>query len=365
MSTDIRLSWPCPHLTIEEVVSLGEDNRSLDTRQPVAGSGTVRILVNDELFIPQTGWYSAAQLYSSIAGPYDLIGNENELSIETSAGLFSIALSISGTSRWTTARVIQALKANGFDIGLLESINSRLVISDSNNVGTKSFVKISGTAASALGFGTTGNNRQRQARGQKVYPAWRLHVRDDDIVNRFPRFDERIKNAPIFKVTYTVPVNRCLRCKATHFENDYRFTNTGAVILIDNEDLLYQATLKVILTDKGSNPYHPGYGTSITSRIGSKALSSTAAIVSDEIRRALTNYQKLQQEQGQYQVVTPKERLYSLLDINVAPHKEDPTTFLADVVVQNASGEPINLSIVFTVPGVVALMGSNGLIIGS
>jgi hypothetical protein len=38
---------------------------------------------------------------------------------------------------------------------------------------------------------------------------------------------------------------------------------------------------------------------------------------------------------------------------------------MIDVTVQNASAEPIELTIVFTVPSVVALMGSNGLTLGT
>ena len=58
MSRDFQLSWPCPHMTMEEVVALGSNRRSLPTRQPVAGSGTVRILVNNDIFIPQAGLFS-------------------------------------------------------------------------------------------------------------------------------------------------------------------------------------------------------------------------------------------------------------------------------------------------------------------
>ncbi|MDP6495908.1 MAG: hypothetical protein QGI09_10950, partial [Dehalococcoidia bacterium] len=44
---------------------------------------------------------------------------------------------------------------------------------------------------------------------------------------------------------------------------------------------------------------------------------------------------------------------------------EDPTTFLVNVLVQNASATPIKLSIVYTAPGATALGGSNGLMLGA
>jgi phage baseplate assembly protein W len=164
-------------------------------------------------------------------------------------------------------------------------------------------------------------------------------------------------------VTYSVPPHRCLRCGGTYVENDYRFDETGQGILIENEDLLYQACLKILLTDRGSNAYHPWYGTSIRSRIGTKALGGVASLISEDVRQALSKLQALQQSQATFQQVTYKERLYSVLSVQVLPHSQEQTTFLVDVTVQNASNEPIELSIVFTVPEVVALMGGNGLLL--
>jgi hypothetical protein len=366
MSRDLQLAWSCPHLTVEEVVQLGADRRSLGTRQPVAGAGTVRILVNDTFTVPPEGVQSKAQLFSTDPGPYDLVENEDVITITTSGGTFTLALGVTGNVRWKTELIIQKLLSAEFNIGTLSSKNSHLVIEDSNTIGVDSFVKVTGTAAEALGFGADGvSERQRQARGRVVFPGWCLEVRTDDITNRFPKFNSVVRGNPVFKVTYTVPPSRCLRCGANEVENDYRFDNTGQALLVDDEDLLYQACLKMVLTDKGSNPFHPWYGTSIRSRIGSKALSSTAALISDEVRKGLTLLQRIQVEQSELQVVTPKERLYRLLDVSVAPHVQDPTTFLVGVTVQNASGEPINLSIVYAVPGVVSLMGSNGLLIGT
>jgi len=62
--------------------------------------------------------------------------------------------------------------------------------------------------------------------------------------------------------------------------------------------------------------------------------------------------------------VSLKERLYSVLAVEVLQHKNDPTTFLVDVVVTNGTGVPVSLSIVFAVPGAVALAGTNNLTLG-
>jgi phage baseplate assembly protein W len=277
--------------------------------------------------------------------------------------------------------VVRRLLEANISVALPENINGHLALSDLSTVGPDSYVRVRGSAVSALGFGDTCNDsRQRGARGRKLYPGWRLEPRPASVIrgfpgadelfpadptDRYPKFVERIRGNPVFKVTYTVPGRSCLRCGGTFIENDYRFDSTGQALVIENEDLLYQAALKILLTDRGSNPYHDWYGSTIRSRIGSKALAGVAAQISEDVRRTLVNMQTVQQDQAQFQQVTARERLYNILQVRTAPHVQDPTTFLVDVTVQNASSEPIALSIVFSVPEVVALLGSNGLFLGT
>jgi phage baseplate assembly protein W len=135
--------------------------------------------------------------------------------------------------------------------------------------------------------------------------------------------------------------------------------------MLKDENLLYQAALKIILTDRGSNPYQKWYGTQLRSRIGSKVLAGVATVISEDVRQALARFQSLQESQSKYQKVSYKERLYSVLAVNVKPHVQDNTAFLVEVIVQNASGEPVNITTIFTVPSVVALMGQNGLMLGN
>lgn len=369
MSLDFQLAWPCPHLTVEEVVPLGTDRMSLDTRQPVAASGLVRILANDEVFIPPGGFFSAAQIAGVVSGPFDILANENTLTIESSGGTETLTFPVSGSlSRLTTDKVVKRFEATGIQNVLAENVGGFLTLTDRQRVGPSSFIRVRGTAATALGFGapdTSWAGRPWGVQGRQVYPGWNLYLRPDEITNRFPRFNSPLKTNPTLKVTYAVPVSRCLRCRATYVENDLRFDPAGNTITIQNEDLLYQAALKILLTDLGSNPFHSWYGTTIRSRIGSKVLSGVSSVLSEDVRRALARMQNLQTQQAKYQTVTFKERLYSVLGVDVRQHQQDPTTFLIDVMVQNASGEPVALNIVFTVPEVVALMGSNGLMLGT
>jgi hypothetical protein len=376
MSIEFQLAWPCPHLTVEEVVPLGVDRVSLDPRQPIAAAGQVRILVNDDFFIPRGGLYSAAMLYSSVSGPYDLQVGVDSFTVETSEGTATLSFGVTSSVpliRLTTDQVIQRIQRASWTHVEARNENGYLVLVDPSQVGPAAYVKVSGSAAASLGFGQpclpgqpgSSNGRQRAAFGREVYPGWDLYLRPDTITNRAIQFRAKLKTNPMLKVTYSVPVQRCLRCQSTFAENDYRFDASGNMIIIQNEDLLYQAALKILMTDRGSNSFFPWYGTTLRERIGSKALSGVASVLNEDVRKSLSRMQALQTEQAKYQQMSFKERIYAVLSVDVKRHVQDPTTFMIRVVVQNASGQPIDLKIVFTVPEVVALMGSNGLMLGT
>lgn len=368
MSTEFALAWDCPHLTIEERVSLALDRRMLQPTQPIASGSTVRVFANDEI-IPQGGLLSVAQVRSSLSGPFSLPVGYRTLTVETSQGVASLDLVLSTGRLPADQVVLQVRQSEAFSVLGLGALaeNGFLCFSDEANLGLQSYVRISGSAAEALGFGNPafGNARQYAARGRVVYPGWHLVVGEGPRALRIPRFDAPIKGNPSIKLTYSVPSSACRRCGGTQVENDMRSDVTGQSILIRNEDLLYQAVMKALLTVKGSNPYYPWYGTRIQDRIGSKNLGGISAAISEDIRRTLSKLQELQKGQGEVQIVTAKERLYSIQAVRVLPHAQDRTTVLVDVDVQNASGEPISLSIVYATAGVVALMGSNGLSLGT
>lgn len=366
MSLEFQLAWPCPHQTFEEVVTLSsEDRRSLPVRQPVASASQVVISAN-ETPVPQSGLLSAALLTSSVSGPFDVIPEEDTFVVTTSGGTATLTFGYNSLTRLNTDQVVKhTQRAKWSHVEVLND-GGYLTLVDNNKVGPEAFVRVEGSAAASLGFGQPHvSNRPRVAYGQEVYPGWSLYLRPDSITNRFPRFNKPIKSNPVFKVSYSAPVQRCLRCRASFVENDFRYDAGGHMLLIQNEDLLYQAALKILLTDRGSNPFFPTYGTTIRNRIGSKALAGVASVLNEDVRRALAQVQAYQAEQAKYQKVTFKERLHAILGVQVKRHNEDPSTFLIEVLVQNASAEPINLNIVFTVPEVVALMGSNGLMLGT
>lgn len=147
-------------------------------------------------------------------------------------------------------------------------------------------------------------------------------------------------------------------------ENDYRFNKTGDIVTIDNENLLYQACLKMVLTQKGSNPYHPAYGSMIMEKIGRKRMGAAALLIKEDVQNALAKVQNLQTGQRKFQTVTNGELLYSVLEVTVN-EGNDPTSFVVNVVVQNASGKRVPVTIAYSAPGAVALAGSTGESLGS
>jgi len=350
MSFDVQLAHTCPHLTLEEPTLLGADRRSLVTSQPCVLSGAVRVWANGEHQIPQGGLHSFATLHGSVSGPFNITAATGTLTINTSMATVTVTCPVG--VRVTATRVVAAITAATVP-SVLRATNEggHIVLVDTARVGVAGWVRVSGTAASAVGFGV-----QRAVRGRQVYPGWQMHETSVEgfSVSRFPRFVSTVRNGTRFTVSYTAPRELCKRCQASAIENDYRHTADGTIAMVGDENLLQQLCLKVILTALGSNPYYTWYGSSITKRIGTKALGQVQALLREDVLNALQVAQRLQKAQAQYQQVTAKERLYAIRSVAVYPHRLDPTTFLVEADVQNASSETVNLSVVFTVPGVSA-----------
>jgi len=372
LSLEIRAGWPCSHMVQEEPVTLGADRRSIRTRAPVAGAGSVLVLANDSQYIPAGGLHSSATLVSSSAAPYQIrrctgtVGPDGNLfTVTTSKGTASVRLTVG--ERVPLAQVQRDIRlvASAWDLVVASDENGSLKLVDRQVAGTQSFIRVAGLGATSLGFLQTG------ARGAEVYPPWDLvarqdvypTVRTDGVVlvpARYPQFSSPLRGNPNFKVTYTAMPERCPRCMGTYVENDYRFDTEGKLFTVQNEDLLYQACLKAILTVQGSNPYHPRYGSKMTTRIGRKIAGASASLIREDVTNALRQVQATQQSQSKYQTVRNRERLYSVDNVDVRTSADDPTLFYVDVVVRNASGQPVRISTVFTVPGTIALAGSNG-----
>lgn len=362
MSFDIQLAHPCPHRSVEEKVSFEQDRRVVTTSQPVASGSTLSVYANDTL-IPRGGLYSPASLKSRIAGPFHIPKYENKLIISSTEDYIEIDLPISTiNSRLTVEKLVFEIRKKAKSV-LAEVENGYLVLTDLSTIGQNSVVQVLGTAKDKLGY-----DRQNTARGREVYPGWDLY-KPPNLINSFDGitlyrgivFRSPIRSNPFLRISYNTYRERCKRCQSSNIENDYRFSSSGNILVIENENLLYQSAVKVLLTDKGSNPFFKGYGTNLRSRIGSKVVGFVSESISREVRSSLAKFQKYQADQAKYQEVSLRERLYSVTSVEVFQVEGDPTTFIIDVVVQTAGGSPIQLDVVFTTPGTVGRLVKDGI----
>lgn len=372
MSFDFQLAHACPHLTIEEEVPLGPDRRELRTRQPVASSSRIRITANDDVTIPQGGLLSRAALSGSSSGPFRIVKNENLLTVSNRAEtLVDFALPVG--PRVETGRIVELLNAafRNNDVSI-QAVNSGgyLGLVDLLDRGPRSQVRVDGSAKESVGF-----VHQVRAKGRTVYPGWEFAERTSistdpsatairQIPTRFPKFVRPVRGNPVFKVSYATFQQYCRRCQGFGIENDWRIRAGGDPKTIENEDLLNQDVLKVLSTVKNSNPFHPEYGTTLLTRIGTKALGAGASSINEDVINALSVFQRLQGFAGKYQEITPRQRLASVLSINTTPSEFDPTVFEAVIVAANAANVPVVITTVFAAPGTAALAGTNGLSLG-
>ena len=374
MSLEIQIGFPCPHCIIEEVGQLDTDNRTVLVSSPIASLTSTIVLINNELYVPQQGLYSQAFLSSGKQGPYNietctgLIGpNGNLLVVETPLGKVEIRLPQG--KRLSLLEIQKFLRLSPlYDYVNVTEYNGALALEEKHKLGEESFIRVSGQGASSLGFVQMG------ARGKLLYPGWDL-IKDDTIIpfqmnprqvsTKKLRFKAPLENNPSIKLSYTTQPSVCVRCKGTYVENDYRFDPQGEVLTIQNENLLIQACIKMVLTEKGSNQFQLGYGTDVMKRMGRKVVSDVAQDLKEDIIKGLQKLQKIQNKQRQFQTVTSKEFLYSIDAVEVYPDEFDPTKYFISVTLRNGSNEPVSISITYTAPGAIALAGSNGLTLGT
>jgi len=365
MSRDVQLAFPCSHVIGEERVALGADRRTLYTSKPISGATLLRVVADDTYPVsPFTGFVTTATVKSYRREPYRVTQANRTLTLTTQLGTATVNLTPGYLS---AAQVIAAINAVASRLVVLTSPNGYVTVADAGDPGASSRVQLSGTALEALGF-----DEQSGDKGKLVIPPWRLYSRSVvnpqdavDSLGYFIRFDAPVKSGMYFTVTYPVAQNLCLRCLTTGVENDYRFDSQGAVMMVADENLLYQSILKVILTEIRSNIYYPWYGSSLSSRIGSKVLGGTATGIRQSVASALTMFQNLQNSLSRYQRITAKERLFAVDGIGVTQSPNDPTVFFIEVNVRNYASEPVNIDIVYTAPGTYALPGTNQLSLGS
>lgn len=131
---------------------------------------------------------------------------------------------------------------------------------------------------------------------------------------------------------------------------DLKIVNGGLVLekgdlktVVDSEKLI-QDILKIALTEAGSNPEHPWYGSYLSQAMIGSTLDEKVVINlgKDQLKKALDNLIKLQELQTQtYQVVTPDEMLGVVLDISIGKDAIDPRIFRVRIICRSKGLKPI------------------------
>lgn len=120
--------------------------------------------------------------------------------------------------------------------------------------------------------------------------------------------------------------------------------NQGALQTVRDSEKLIQDILKICLTDVGSNPLHPSYGSFLSrSIIGNPSQTSVIVqVATSQINSCLTNLQQLQQLQiKSFQKVSADEQLAAILGISVVRSAFDPRLYNIKIKCMTKGFQPI------------------------
>lgn len=348
MSYDRQLDQVCPHIVVDEALFVSpDDRRSVRPLQPISSIDTVKVWLNGAQEIPSFGALLPASSSGSKIGPFNITTDVNDKFI------FTVDQGAPQTITVPASKLLSAEKLADFlsraAKGLQFSVSKGRITfrTASEGPGASLFVSSASTLANTLGI-----QSNREYRGRMTAPGWTL-VSDpltlSDRPARLVVFDEPLKSMNSWvELTYGTAKQDCRRCLGTGIENDWRYGRTGEVAQVRDEALLLQDVQKLFFTVLGSNPFHVWYGTSITEMIGKKLAAGGLIqnmIVSD-VNQAFRRWQdiKRQQEQAVGQFLSDEEYPDRLVSATLEQSSFDPTVIFLNIVIQNRSRRPIELS---------------------
>jgi phage baseplate assembly protein W len=125
--------------------------------------------------------------------------------------------------------------------------------------------------------------------------------------------------------------------------NDLVITNGALQQVVDSEKLI-QDILKMCLTDAGSNPMYPWYGSFLSKTIIGSPFSSSilVQVAKSQLTTSLQNLQKLQEIQVKSaQSVSADEQIAAISDISIVRNQVDPRLFSVIVKAFTKGMKPI------------------------
>jgi hypothetical protein len=371
MSYDRRIEQVCPHLVVEEALFLNADRRTVRPLRPIASAASVRVRFNGEQEITSVGHLIPAVAKGSSPGPFDIRAGVNDrLIVSVNGGPDQNFVAPTGLG--ITAKALTKALSSAV-VGLVFRVSRRLqvqALTATRGPSARIVFKAlphsesgvpTGSLARTLGF-TVG----RVYRGQEVFPPWSL-INDPNTLSDRPTrlivFDRRIESATDFvEINYTTVRQECRRCGGVGIENDWQYTAAGNVIKVRNAELLSQEVLKITYTEKGSNPFHPWYGTGLLEAIGKKISDHGLMqnLILSDLQEAFRRWQAIKSEQeDRVQFVSDEEYPFRLLVVNLEQDPVNPTVVYVNAFVQNRSSSPIQISRGLQLPLPIDLLGSS------
>ncbi len=362
MSYDFQIEHLCPHAVREEFLLVDAvDRRTVRPLRPIASAQSVEVRLNGAIDIPSPGVDATARTVGSREGPFRITPTNGTLRISVDGGPVQTA-TLPPSERMSSNEL--AVRLNTQLSGVVFAPQRTFLAMETLLGGDAASVYILGQSPLATLIGLKAD---REYRGRRIAPGWTLVDDPSTLSDRPTRlifFDDPLPGFEDFvEVNYVTMREECRRCGGLGVENDWRYGPDGKPIVLRNEDLLLQELNKILMTVRGSNPFFPGYGSSLLERIGQKG--SPGAIIqsaiSADIQQAFARWQsvKRKQEQEVGQFVSDEEYPFRLLGVGVEQSSRDPTVLFVNVTVQNRSLRQIQLTRGMRIPNALLDAGSS------
>ena len=131
--------------------------------------------------------------------------------------------------------------------------------------------------------------------------------------------------------------------------NDLILNADGDINIVTNNDKLRQDILKILITNIGTNRFHPWYGSAITKKsIGQVADQKFNELqMTSSVQQSIENLMKLQKRQQQSgQVVSAAELIIAINNVFVERDKIEPRQY--NIVVSILTGALTTINQTFT-----------------
>lgn len=361
MSFDRQLAQLCPHQVLDETLYVDASRQIIRPIKPIATLDSVNLRLNGLIDVPTQGVYTPVQVTGTQFGPFNVTKGVNDtLVVKVNEG--PVQTVVVPASNQMPPDKLAGLLNFGLKGCQFNVVNGAYLQLQSAGVGYAAsvWVDAASTVAGTIGFLTN-----HLYRGVDVLPGWTL-VLDPNSLPQLPYrmifFDNPLRSVGDFvELSYSTVRNQCRRCGGLGTENDWRYGFNGNTGEVRDEALLIQEITKIMFSIRGSNPFHTWYGTTITETVGKKIAFGNFVqnlIVSD-ITTTFNRWQSIKNQQQNVvrQYVSDKEYPFRLLSVVLQQSNQDPTVIYVNLVIQNRSQQPIEISRGITLPLPENLLG--------